>query len=88
MKLIKKEIKTRLQQGICNLVYVKVDGFIRQAQGTLNFDLIPVEARPKMPAEGQQPKLYSEDLIRYYDTGSLGWRSFVVNNLIEIELEN
>jgi len=86
MKLIKEEIKTRLHQGICNLVYIKVDGTIRNAQGTLNFDLIPVESRPKVPEEGQQPKEYSDEIIRYYDTGSRGWRSFLVDHLIEIQL--
>jgi hypothetical protein len=82
--LLKEEIKTRLHQGICNLVYTKVDGTVRMAQGTLCFDLIPVESQPKVPKEGQQPNIYSENIIRYYDTGSRGWRSFFVEHLFSI----
>ena len=56
--------------------YEKKDGTMRDALGTLNFDLIPEEFRPKDSSEGD----YKESTnIRYFDIDKQGWRS-ISNN--------
>ena len=78
MLLNKESIKNLLHSGICKLTYTKIDGTTRRATGTLHLGLIPQESLPKI--KDHQPE-YSEDIIRYYDIDSQGWRSFIVLNL-------
>lgn len=68
-KVIK--LRMKLSRGNASFKFVKVDGTIREAVGTLNI---------QYEAKGTKEKNYS--LFNYYDVISEGWRSFKVANLI------
>lgn len=68
-KVIK--LKYKLSHGNASFKFVKIDGTIREAVGTLNI---------QYEAKGTKEKNYS--LFNYYDVVAQGWRSFKVANLI------
>ena len=70
--------KNALHKGIVEFKYKKKNGDIRTAHGTLNIDLIGEANAPK--GTGYE---VSDNIIRYYDTDSEGWRSFIVDNFID-----
>jgi len=73
-----QNFKNALHKGVVEFKYKKRNGEIRSAKGTLNIDVMGNENAPT----GSGYKT-SDDIIRYYDLNSEGWRSFVVENLIE-----
>ena len=73
-----EELKEKLHAGVVEFSYKKKDGSIRTAKGTLNSDFIPEEHVPKN-AGYEAPA----GVQRYYDLNSEGWRSFLVDNLVE-----
>jgi hypothetical protein len=76
----KNETLNALRMGACSLVYVKLNGDVRVATGTLNKDLIPKESQPKTKVE--KP----EEIISYYDLDSQGWRCFWLENLRSLKV--
>jgi len=70
--------KNALHKGVVEFKYKKKNGEERLAKGTLNVEVM---------GESNAPKGTGYDItdsnIRYYDLNSEGWRSFVVENLIE-----
>ncbi len=42
-----ESFRAKLASGVYRFSYFKIDGSIREAVGTLNFDLIPEEHHPK-----------------------------------------
>jgi hypothetical protein len=66
----------KLTEGSTSFKFRKVDGSIREANGTLNNDLIPAgEPRAQALAEGAQ-------VIPFYDLDENGWRSFRADSVI------
>ena len=72
------EFKKALHNGKVEFKYTKKNGEERTAIGTLNIDVMGKENAPK--GAGYET---SDTSIRYYDLNSEGWRSFIVDNLIE-----
>ena len=73
-----EELKEKLHTGVVEFSYKKKDGSIRTAKGTLNAKHIPEEHVPKNT--GYEAPV---GVQRYYDLNSEGWRSFLVENLVE-----
>ena len=72
------EFKKALHKGKVKFSYIKKDGSIRDAVGTLNIDVMGEDNKPK--GTGYE---ITDSNIRYYDLNSEGWRSFITDNLIE-----
>lgn len=75
-----KDFKNKLHKGVVEFKYTKVNGEERTARGTLHETAI-TEAGGSMP---KGTMTVSDETIRYYDLKSNGWRSFRVDNFIEI----
>ena len=67
----KSQMKKKLHEKVCHVVFTKVDGTERDMLCTLNMGLIPESAHPKH--EIHTP---DNDIIRVYDTEKEAWRSF------------
>lgn len=72
------DFKNALRKGVVEFKYKKKNGEIRDAKGTLNIDVMGNDNAPK----GTGYDIIDTN-IRYYDLNSEGWRSFIVENLIE-----
>lgn len=75
------KFKKALHDGKVKFSYTKKDNSIRDAIGTLNIDVMGKENEPK--GTGYET---TDSNIRYYDLNSKGWRSFIINNLINWEI--
>jgi len=73
------KFKNALHKRVVEFEYKKKNGDIRTAHGTLNIDLMGEENAPKGTSDYKVP----DNTIRYYDTDSKGWRSFLVENFID-----
>lgn len=72
------EFKKALRNGKVEFKYTKKNGDERTAVGTLNIGVMGEENAPKGAGY-----VTSDTTIRYYDLNSEGWRSFIVDNLLE-----
>lgn len=81
IKVLSERLKAKLREGGVVFKYKKVNGEIREAYGSLNPSIIGEENIPQR-SSGYN---FSEDVIRYFDLNSKGWRSFRIENLISIE---
>jgi len=79
-----QNLKNALHEGAVKFSYKKVNGEIREAYGTLNIEVMGEENQP----HGNGNYSVSDDVIRYYDLDSKGWRSFKAENLISFENVN
>ena len=66
-----------LRKGGVNFSYKKIDGTIREARGTLDFNMIPEESYPIGTG-----KATSYSTISYFDLDKNAWRSLRTDNLI------
>lgn len=73
-------LKQKLHDGEVNFTYQKKDGSERTARGTLNVQVMGEENSPKGMDYNK-----NDDVTRYYDLNSNGWRSFTNVNLISID---
>lgn len=73
-----QEFKNALHNGVVEFKYMKKNGDIRTAKGTLNIGVMGEENAPK----GTGYDIVDNN-IRYYDLNSEGWRSFITDNLID-----
>lgn len=73
------KFKNALHKRIVEFKYNKKNGEVRTAHGTLNINLMGEENAPK----GVDTKTGPDNQIRYYDTDSNGWRSFLIENFID-----
>lgn len=81
-----QNLKNALHEGAVKFSYKKVNGEIRDAYGTLNVEVMGEE---NMPHGGERSiGVLPENVIRYYDLNSKGWRSFKAENLISFENVN
>ena len=76
-----EKLKKKLHEGETQFTYRKKNGEERMAVGTLNKEIYGEENAPK----GTEAKL-ADNVIRYFDMNSAGWRSFIAENLIAIEI--
>lgn len=75
-----QHLKTQLSEGDKPIVvsFLKKDGDLRVMKCTQNLELIPPSCWPKDTTE----KKANETSIRVYDVNAVGWRSFLVNNIV------
>lgn len=74
------DLKEALKLGVVKFKYTKRDGSERLAVGTTNIEDIPTESHPSGSFRNT-----SDEIIRYYDLTSEGWRSCLKSNIISIE---
>jgi len=77
-----EDFRAKLRSGKYRFSYFKKDGSIREAVGTLNFDLIPAEHLPKSLSAAQNDSSESPATFCYYDLSVPGWRSFCIDLFI------
>ncbi len=81
------DFRNMLRTGVWQFCYFKKEGGIRQALGTLKYDLIPEEKRPKSTND-QRPKTNDQfGTFSYFDLDKNGWRSFCLENFIGFTVE-
>lgn len=87
--MTRDEILNLLNQGPCNVSFNKVTGERRDMRCTLRKDLIPA---PKDVATNdafntKKVREINENVVVAYDLAKNDWRSFRVENLINISVE-
>lgn len=65
-------LRGAFHQGVVTFTYLKKDNSIRDAKGTLNELLIPVDDRPKGLVRANE----SYAIFTYFDLDRKAWRSF------------
>ncbi len=73
-----EHLRNAMRVSVVRFSYVKDNGDIREARGTLCFDLIPTENIPTGPRVQDD----NYEVFRYYDLDRQAWRSFKVINYI------
>ena len=76
-----EDIRTDLRNGYVHFSYVKADGSIRVALGTLNPALIPADKTPT--THDMLPSRERLGIINYYDLNKDDWRCFYFFALVE-----
>ena len=71
-----ESFRTKLATGVYRFSYLKKDGSIREARGTLDMSRIPEEHRPKSLSSAPDVRPENYDTFPYYDINAGGWRSF------------
>ena len=71
-------LRAKMRYGIAHFTYLKADGTLREAFGTLSQALIPADKLPHQQRE-RRP-----DVFTYYDLERMAWRSFITSRLLEI----
>lgn len=74
--MTREEMLLMLREGVCRVIFTKVNGEERDMKCTLETRNIPEELRPKT---GEK---YSDEVIRAFDVNKSEWRSFKVANVI------
>lgn len=67
------KLKAEMQKGIVKFYYIKVDGTLREAFGTLKESLLPPVTCERKP---------NVTLQTYFDTEKQEWRRYKVANLV------
>lgn len=75
-----KEFKEELANREVSFSYTKKNGEKRYAKGTLNVDIMGTENVPKGTDYDK-----SDEVLRYFDIDCNGWRSCIIENIIEWE---
>ena len=80
----KNEIIEQLHNGICKVVFTKVNGEERVMSCTLNEEILPEIVKE---IEEKAPRKKSEDSLAVWDTDKGAWRSFRWDSLKDFETE-
>ena len=70
------EFSNLLKEGIVEFEFIKKDGTVRSAKGTLEPSLLP-PAKPEGDSEVAAPRKKNESVFVYYDLEKNAFRSFV-----------
>ena len=70
------EFSNMLKEGIVEFEFIKKDGTVRSAKGTLEPSLLP-PAKPEGDSEVAAPRKKNESVFVYYDLEKNAFRSFV-----------
>ena len=76
--LIIEEVKRQMRNGTCHFLYLKKDGSVREAFGTLNYAL----CGKHINGQGSSPERWGCSC--YYDIEKGDFRSFRWQNIIDI----
>jgi len=77
MIMTREEMLKELHEGICVVVFEKIDGTERTMKCTLMEDNIPGEKKAKDKTAAD----FSQEVIRVYDIENEGWRSFKIDKV-------
>ena len=72
------KLRAAMAARICKFYFLKVDGTIREAYGTLKADLLPATA-------GEDTRKKNDTVQTYFDTEKQEWRCYKRANLMRIE---
>lgn len=70
-----KDLKKRLELGVVNFSYFKLNGELREARGTRNIKGVPGPSRPR------GLRTPSPTVITYFDFKKKRWRCFKYNRI-------
>lgn len=73
----------KMKSGISHFMFVKKDGSIREAFGTLVPALIENMAGPKAATDGRATAA-NPTSQSYFDIGAGDWRAYVIENLLAV----
>ena len=73
------EFNDMLHKGIVEFEFIKKDGTVRSAKGTLEPTLLPP---PKTDSEVAVPRKKNESVLVYYDLEKNAFRSFVKESFL------
>lgn len=73
-----EDLKRQMHNGIAHFVYLKKDGSIREAWGTINKSL----AKKYINGKGGSRECYA--ITAYFDVEKGGWRSFRWENIMAV----
>ena len=82
---VPEKLKGSLQEGETHFTFIKKDGSLRQAVGTLNLDLVPDADKQFKNEEGTREE--RTDQTSYYDLEKNAWRCCKYINVTEINGE-
>ena len=74
-----ERFRVKLSQGVYRFSYMKREGTIREAKGTLDFSRIP---KDKWPDAEKEIDRLPTPVFPYYDVEAEGWRSFRLDYFI------
>ena len=74
-----ESFRAKLASGVYRFSYLKIDGTIREARGTLDLSRIPQDQLPKDTAVNHVPNY---ETVNYFDLDAASWRSFRLDNFI------
>lgn len=81
MSFNREDIKSKLRNGIHQVVFTKKDGTERVMMCTLSESIIPQEHAPK---EGSSHKV-NDSVLAVFDVEKQGWRSFTIADVISVQ---
>lgn len=73
--------------NIIKIFFIKKDNSIRELNGTINFNLIPKDKKPKQLKINDVIRDIKKGLMRIFDIDKQEWRSFDILRLLSIETE-
>ena len=73
-----ESFRAQLASGVYRFSYLKKDGTVREARGTLDFARIPEDQLPK----GSESSLVNGSVVNYFDIEKAAWRSFRLDNFV------
>lgn len=77
------KIVSQMHAGVAHFFFMKKDGSIREAYGTLNKPILEAILGPQEDREQTEPVPNSEQVLqKYYDLEAQGFRSFTIASLI------
>lgn len=85
MTLDKEDVKKKLHEGICKIIFTKANGDTRIMHCTLNESLLPEQIDLE---EAVQKKTPNPDVLAVWDVENSGWRSFRWDSVKEFSAEH
>jgi hypothetical protein len=80
-------LKSFLEENVCKVEFVKLDGTNRDFICTLKKDIVPPPNTPGLKAV-KRPNPEENGVLGVYLPKDNTWRSFRINNVISIEIHN
>jgi hypothetical protein len=85
MTIDKEDVKQKLHEGICKIVFTKANGDTRVMHCTLNEALLPEQIDLE---EVVQKKAPNPEVLAVWDVENSGWRSFRWDSVKEFSAEH
>lgn len=82
----KDDLKSKLQSGLVQVKFTKVNGEERTMVCTLNDDIVP-PATKEDPLTQKKVRAINEEVQVVYDVEKDGWRSFRWDSLVEYNVQ-